>query len=174
MQMGCPNCGGALELTAPDKAERVTCPYCNSLLDVNQGKSVVAQSAFAEARSPSFALPIGADGTFTNDTKFKIIGAIVRSVTIEGIKYFWHEYLLYNSHIGFAGSRIRTITGILSSRLIRRRRLFNQTARASPTTGKNYKIFQDAPATIEYVTANFTGASNRAKLSARLIMSRRR
>ena len=35
--MGCPNCGGTLELKAPDKTERVTCPYCNSLLDVNEG-----------------------------------------------------------------------------------------------------------------------------------------
>jgi hypothetical protein len=35
--MGCPNCGGPLELIAPDKSERVTCPNCNSLLDVNQG-----------------------------------------------------------------------------------------------------------------------------------------
>ena len=35
--MGCPNCGGPLTLTAPDKTERVTCPFCNSLFDVNQG-----------------------------------------------------------------------------------------------------------------------------------------
>ena len=26
---------------------------------------------------------------------------MIRSVTIEGIKYFWHEYLLYNPMIGF-------------------------------------------------------------------------
>ena len=31
--MACPNCGGPLSLNAPDKAERVTCPNCNSLLE---------------------------------------------------------------------------------------------------------------------------------------------
>src|SRR3954468_20559158 len=37
-QLNCPNCGGPLELRAPDQAERVTCPNCGSLLDVNQGR----------------------------------------------------------------------------------------------------------------------------------------
>ena len=29
------------------------------------------------------------------------IGAVVRSVTFDGIKYYWHEYLLYNPMVGF-------------------------------------------------------------------------
>ena len=36
-QVSCPQCGGPLELTAPDETERVGCPYCASLLDVNEG-----------------------------------------------------------------------------------------------------------------------------------------
>lgn len=35
------------------------------------------------------------------DVKFKIIGAVARSVKFDGIKYFWHEYLLYNPMVGF-------------------------------------------------------------------------
>ena len=30
-----------------------------------------------------------------------VIGAMARSVTIEGTQYFWSEYLLYNPQIGF-------------------------------------------------------------------------
>ena len=99
--MGCPNCGGTLELIAPDKTERVTCPFCNSLLDVNQGNLNFLKALKPSPSPHEFVLPIGAEGTFADDVKFKIIGAVVRSVTIEGVKYFWHEYLLYNPKIGF-------------------------------------------------------------------------
>ena len=30
-----------------------------------------------------------------------VIGAMARSVTIEGTQYFWSEYLLYHPQIGF-------------------------------------------------------------------------
>ena len=99
--MNCPNCGGALSLAAPDKTERVTCPYCSSLLDVNQGNLKFLRALKPSPSPHEFVLPIGAEGTFKTDVKFKIIGAVVRSVTVEGIEYFWHEYLLYNPIIGF-------------------------------------------------------------------------
>ena len=35
--VSCPNCGGSLDLAAPDKTLRVTCPYCDTVLDANQG-----------------------------------------------------------------------------------------------------------------------------------------
>ncbi len=151
--MGCPNCGGALTLTAPDKAERVTCPYCNSLLDVNKGNLSWLKSLAPKPDAPQFVLPIGAEGTFKDDTKFKIIGAVVRSVTIEGIKYFWHEYLLYNPMIGFRW-------------LVHSDNHWNFVEPVNPAdvvsvgtnisfNGKNFRIFQDAPATVEFVQGEF-------------------
>ncbi len=157
--MGCPNCGGPLSLTAPDKAERVTCPNCDSLLDVNEGKLSYLKSLKPPANAPQFVAPIGAEGTFPGDVKFKIIGAVVRSVTIEGIQYFWHEYLLYNSHIGFrwlvhsdnhwnfvepvnAGDVVPPISGIGKGSV-------------AQYNGSNFKIFQDAYATVDYVKGEF-------------------
>ncbi|MEO7539871.1 MAG: DUF4178 domain-containing protein, partial [Pyrinomonadaceae bacterium] len=99
--MGCPNCGGPLALIAPDKTERVTCPNCDSLLDVNQGSLTYLKTLNPPPSAPDFVAPIGAEGTFAGDVKLKIIGAVVRSVTIEGVHYYWHEYLLYNPSIGF-------------------------------------------------------------------------
>jgi hypothetical protein len=101
MGMGCPNCGGPLELVAPDKTERVTCPNCNSLLDVNQGKLSFFKALTPPPSDPGFVAPIGAEGTFPGDVRFKIIGAVVRSVKIDGLTYYWHEYLLYNPMVGF-------------------------------------------------------------------------
>lgn len=156
--MGCPNCGGPLELIAPDKAERVTCPNCSSLLDVNQGSLTFLTTLNPPPDQPDFVAPMGAEGTFPGDVRFKIIGAVVRSVTIEGIQYFWHEYLLYNPMIGFRW-------------LVHSDNHWNFVEPVNPAdveqvgtigmgatvkyNGRTFKIFQDAPAVVEYVKGEF-------------------
>jgi len=154
----CPNCGGPMDLVAPDKSERVTCPNCNSLLDVNQGNLSYFKSLAPPPNAPEFVAPVGAEGVFPGDVKFKIIGAVVRSVTIEGEKYFWHEYLLYNPMIGFRW-------------LVHSDNHWNFVEPVNPAdvddpfqftrapkvkyNGEEYKIFQDAPAVVEYVEGEF-------------------
>ena len=149
--MGCPNCGGSLELNAPDKTERVTCPFCNSLLDVNQGNLKFLRS-LAKVENP-FILPIGAEGIFQTDVKFKVIGAMVRSVTIEEVKYFWHEYLLYKPQIGFrwlvhSDNHWNFVETINTADVV-------TVGNTANYNGKTFKIFQDAPAVVEYVKGEF-------------------
>jgi len=160
--MGCPNCGGPLALSVPDKTERIACPNCDSLLDVNQGNLSYLKSLEPTQADKNFVLPVGAEGTFPGDVKFKIIGAVVRSVYIDSVHYYWHEYLLYNPMIGFrwlvhsdnhwnfvepvnpadvtASGMGLSITSIPS---------------AMSYNGSTYKIFQDAPARVEYVKGEF-------------------
>jgi uncharacterized Zn finger protein (UPF0148 family) len=156
--MGCPNCGGPLSLNAPDKSERVTCPNCNSLLDVNQGNLTYLKTLNPPPSQPDFVAPIGAEGVFKDGVSYKIIGAVVRSVTVEGIQYFWHEYLLYNPSAGFRW-------------LVHSDNNWNFVEPVSPAeveqygsigpgaqvkySGKTFKIFQDAPAVVEYVKGEF-------------------
>ncbi|MDQ3064448.1 MAG: DUF4178 domain-containing protein [Acidobacteriota bacterium] len=149
--MGCPNCGGSLELNAPDKTERVTCPFCNSLLDVNQG-NLTFLHALDKIENP-FVLPVGAEGTLAGDVKFKIIGAMVRSVTIEGETYLWHEYLLYNPNIGFrwlvhSDNHWNFVAPVNAAEVAT---VGNQVS----YNGKTFKIFQDAQARVEYVQGEF-------------------
>ncbi len=151
--MGCPNCGGSLQLNAPDKTERVTCPFCNSLLDVNQGNL-----KFLRALSPSpspheFVLQIGAKGTFEGDAKLKIIGAVVRSVSIEGESYFWDEYLLYNPNIGFrwlvhSDNHWNFVEPINAAEV-------SVNGKTVSYNSKSFKIFQDAHAKVEHVKGEF-------------------
>ena len=156
--MGCPNCGGPLALLAPDKTERVTCPNCDSLLDVNQGNLTYLKALTPTGVDKSFVLPIGAEGTFKDDVKLRIIGSVVRSVTIEGETYYWHEYLLYNPSIGFRWlvhsdnhwnfveplnpAEVSANDGILG-------------ARSATYNGQTFKIFQDAEAVVQYVKGEF-------------------
>ncbi len=156
--MGCPNCGGPIDLIAPDKSERVTCPNCDSLLDVNQGNLSYLKSLTPSPDQPAFVAPIGAEGAFKDDVKFKIIGAVVRSVTFDGIKYYWHEYLLYNPMIGFRwlvhSDNHWNFVEPINPADVAQDNVF--AAGGSVTyNGQKFKIFQDAPATVEYVKGEF-------------------
>ncbi|MGD9560723.1 MAG: DUF4178 domain-containing protein [Pyrinomonadaceae bacterium] len=160
--MGCPNCGGPLTLTAPDKTERVTCPNCNSLLDVNQGNLSYLKALRPTQADTNFVLPVGAVGTFPGDIKFRIIGAVVRSVQIEGVHYYWHEYLLYNPSIGFrwlvhSDNHWNFVESVNPAEVeaAMGSTLFTSVPTAINYNGRKFKIFQDAPATVEYVKGEF-------------------
>ena len=148
--LSCPNCAGPLELRAPDKTERVTCPNCNSLLDVNQG-----QLQFLKAlEKPWFQplLPLGREGE-TPEGKMTVIGAMARSVTIEGVQYFWSEYLLYNPPIGFrwlvhSDDHWNYVQAVPPGEIL-------ESGKYATYRNKNYKIFQDAQARVEVVLGEF-------------------
>ena len=156
--MGCPNCGGPLNLIAPDKAERVTCPNCSSLLDVNQGNLTYLKALEPPADRPFFALQIGAEGTFPGDVKFKVIGAVLRSVFIDDLTYYWHEFLLYNPTVGFrwlvhSDNHWNFVEPVNPAEVAH----FGVFAAGGTVeyNGRRYKIFQDAPARVEYVQGEF-------------------
>jgi hypothetical protein len=149
-QLSCPNCAGPLELRAPDKTERVTCPNCNSLLDVNQG-----QLQFLKAlEKPWFQplIPLGTTGEVP-EGKMTVIGAMARSVTIEGTQYFWSEYLLYNPQIGFrwlvhSDDHWNYVRAVPPGEV-------SESNKSASYQGKSYKIFQDAQARVEVVLGEF-------------------
>ncbi len=148
--VSCPNCAGPLELRAPDKTERVTCPNCNSLLDVNQG-----QLQFLKAlEKPWFqpVIPLGSVGEVP-EGKMTVIGAMARSVTVEGTQYFWGEYLLYNPQIGFrwlvhSDNHWNYVQAVPPGEV-------TESAKSATYRGKHYKIFQDAQAKVEIVVGEF-------------------
>lgn len=149
-QVSCPNCAGPLELRAPDKTERVTCPNCNSLLDVNQGQLQFLKALEKQWFQP--LIPIGSTGE-TPEGKMTVIGAMARSVTIEGVQYFWSEYLLYNPQIGFrwlvhSDDHWNYVQAVPPGEVV-------ESAKSVSFRGKNYKIFQDAQAKVEAVAGEF-------------------
>lgn len=151
--MGCPNCGGPLSLQLPDQSERVTCQSCNSLLDVNEGKLKWLKSLKPSPDAHKFDLEIGQKGTFTDGGEYTILGAMVRSVTFEGVKYFWHEYLLYNPQIGYrwlvhSDNHWNFVEPINTADVV------NEGNKAT-YDGKTFKIFQTAGAVVEYVKGEF-------------------
>jgi hypothetical protein len=96
--LNCPQCGGSLELHAPDAAQRIACPYCGALSDVEKGNLRYLSTLKRSRIEP--LIPMGTTGTFAG-TSYTVIGFLVRSVTEEGVVYRWQEYLLYNPSAGF-------------------------------------------------------------------------
>jgi hypothetical protein len=149
-QLGCPQCGAALALHAPDKAERVTCPSCHSLLDINEGNLVFFKALEPPEVEP--VIPLGASGKL-GDVEFTNIGFMVRSVTIEGIKYFWEEYLLYQPRVGFrwlvrSDDHWNFVEPLPPGEV-------KKTGRTATYGGKTYKLFQRAWAEVEHVQGEF-------------------
>jgi hypothetical protein len=148
-QLSCPNCGGPLELRAPDRSERVTCPNCSSLLDIDQG-----QLKFLKALKPGKyqpAIPLGAEGQLA-EGKFNVIGFAMRSVTFDQT-YYWTEYLLYNPQIGFrwlvqSDDHWSFVKSVPPGEV-------SEGFKSATFQGKEFKLFQDATATVEYVGGEF-------------------
>jgi outer membrane protein assembly factor BamB len=149
-QLNCPHCAGPLELRAPDKTERVTCPNCNSLLDVNQGRLEFLKTLEKQWFQP--VIPIGTVGEVP-EGKMTVIGAMARSVTIDGTQYFWSEYLLYNPQLGFrwlvnSDNHWNYVRAVPPGEIA-------EYEKNASYGGKNYRIFQNAQATVEAVNGEF-------------------
>ena len=148
-QLSCPHCGGPLELRAPDKSERVTCPNCGSLLDIHQGQLKFLQALKPGAFQPS--IPLGTTGEF-KEGKLTVIGFVTRSVTFDQT-YYWFEYLLYNPQIGFrwlvqSDDQWSFVKSVPPGEV-------SEGFKSATFQGKEFKIFQDATATVENVAGEF-------------------
>ncbi len=97
-QARCTQCNGNLELRAPDSTRRVACPYCGALLDASQGKLAFLQLLEKPEHPPLISL--GTKGQL-DGAEWICIGFMVRSCTVEGTRYPWEEYLLFNKGRGF-------------------------------------------------------------------------
>lgn len=97
LSLNCPSCGGALELQAPDKTERVGCPHCGSLLDCAQGKLSYFQTLNAKRVRPQ--IPLGTLGKICG-VEYMVIGFMERFAMYAGRTFPWTEYLLYDRKSG--------------------------------------------------------------------------
>jgi hypothetical protein len=95
--LSCPQCAGPLEVRAPDQTQRIGCPYCGSILDATKDLAILETLGNPPVQP---LIPLGSKGRLF-DRDWQLIGFMERSVTVEGTRYPWHEYLLYNREDGF-------------------------------------------------------------------------
>ncbi len=89
-RLQCAQCGGAVRLR-DEASVRVVCESCGTLLAPDaEGTRALGKAAVLD-RKPVIAL--GTKGTLRG-TAYEVLAFLVRSVTVDGIRYPWSEYLL--------------------------------------------------------------------------------
>ena len=94
--LNCPACGAGLQLKDPANTRRVACPYCGSVLATpEEGASAEKFEILARLQKVPFQplLPLGGEGTLRGHP-YVVLGAILKACTVDGVNYFWREYLL--------------------------------------------------------------------------------
>ncbi|MGE4091429.1 MAG: DUF4178 domain-containing protein [Candidatus Binatia bacterium] len=145
--LSCPQCAGALTLQAPDKTERVTCPSCGSLLDVNQGTLTYLRTLEYKVTP---IIPIGTTGTL-DGVPLMVIGFLQRRVS--DTRYSWEEYLLYNPTAGFrwlvrSDNHWNFVTPLPPGKVV-------VSGFSATYQQKKFRRFQEAAARVEYVLGEF-------------------
>ncbi|BCS31794.1 hypothetical protein TBR22_A09980 [Luteitalea sp. TBR-22] len=95
----CANCGAAVELRALSHTLSVACTSCGAVIDARDRNVVALQDAAArEWIRP--VIPLGSRGQWAGQP-YDVIGFQQRSVTVDGTRYPWDEYVLFNPYHGF-------------------------------------------------------------------------
>lgn len=97
----CPNCGAPVEVTLAT-SKSITCPSCNSLMDLSKGVGAELKHALQdEPVSP--LIPLGSTGQLQG-VSWQVVGFQHRMGHEPGDadeSFGWDEYLLYNRQRGF-------------------------------------------------------------------------
>jgi hypothetical protein len=147
----CVQCGGAVTQRALLQTTTVVCPSCGTVIDVSD-ENLRILSKFEAKTKVKPAIPIGTRGTFP-DGEFELIGFLQRFVTVEGVDYYWREYLLFNPYKGFRWlSEYDGHWNYIKSSWHRPNTLSSGDMRYK---GKTFRHFQSATAKVDYVIGEF-------------------
>jgi len=153
----CPRCGAPMPLRAPDQTQRVACAACGSLFDAEEGRFSFLKSL--KQVDPRMFIPLGAEGRLAG-MPLTCIGFLRRACTIDGLKYFWGEYLLLDSHGGFhwlveSDGHWSFVQPIPLAQIQRTGAVLARVPQAVQYAGNTYRCFQSTEAVVEGVYGEF-------------------
>ncbi|MGB0037112.1 MAG: DUF4178 domain-containing protein, partial [Candidatus Acidiferrales bacterium] len=151
--LNCPKCGAALTLRLFDNAVTIVCSSCHSILDAKDPNLKILQEFEVAAGEDKPLIPLGSRGKL-HGTACEVIGFERRTIRVDGIRYDWHEYLLFNPYQGFRylteysghWNDISVCKGIPS---------LGSSGSSMSYLGDDYKHFQTAEATTGFVLGEF-------------------
>jgi hypothetical protein len=152
--LNCSKCGGALELRAPDEAQRIWCPYCGAGHDVEAGK--LRYFAMLGKKKVEPVIPLGSTGTIEGDS-YVVAGFLERAVRFDQL-YYWTEYLLYNREKGYrwlvlSDDHWSFVTPLRPGEVTDA--YASDVAKNVQYGGRRYRLFQNATAQVTYVLGEF-------------------
>ncbi|HYK01612.1 MAG TPA: DUF4178 domain-containing protein [Thermoanaerobaculia bacterium] len=152
--LNCTKCGGALDLKAPDRAERIWCPNCGAGHDITAGK--LKYFGLLPKKRPDRVIANGATGTI-DGVSYVVAGFMQRAVVFDQT-YYWTEYLLYNREQGYrwfvhSDDHWSFVTPLRPGEVGDADSSY--VAKTVSYQGKRYKLFQVATAKVTYVDGEF-------------------
>jgi Domain of unknown function (DUF4178) len=152
--LNCPQCGGAITLRSFQQAVTVVCENCHSILDAKDPTLKILQQFQAITGELKPLIPLGTRGKLRG-TDYEVIGFQRRSIESDGVRYDWHEYLLFNPYKGFR--YLSEYQGHWNDITVCKNLPTVRTSLVSSANylGENYRHFQTADATTGYVIGEF-------------------
>jgi hypothetical protein len=97
--LNCPKCGAAIVLRSFGQAVTVVCASCHCVLDAKDPNLAILQQFEAITHDVRPLIPLGTRGKLRG-TDYEVVGFQRRSITVDEITYYWHEYVLFNPYKG--------------------------------------------------------------------------
>jgi hypothetical protein len=156
--LNCPKCGAAIVLRSFGQAETVVCASCHSILDAKDPNLAILQQFEIKTSDIRPLIPLGTRGKLRG-TDYEVIGFQRRSTQVDGITYYWHEYVLFNPYKGICYlSEYKGHWNDISicKTLPTVERSFSAgPGSAANYLGEDYKHFQTADANTDFVLGEF-------------------
>jgi Domain of unknown function (DUF4178) len=149
--LNCPQCGAAIVLRSLGHAETVVCASCHAILDAKDPNLQILQKFDVITGELPPMIPLGTRGKLRG-TDYEVIGFQRRSIKVEGIRYDWHEYVLFNP---YKGTRYLTEYQGHWNDITVCKELPTVQFSAATYLGETYKHFQTADANTNYVLGEF-------------------
>jgi hypothetical protein len=153
--LNCPNCGAPLTIRSFEHAISVVCAGCHTILDARDPNLAILQKFKVATGEDQPLIPLGTRGTIRG-TLYEVVGFQRRTIRVEGIRYSWHEYLLFNPYKGFR--YLIEYNGHWNDvSVLRALPTLNQDEQPPTLTylGETYKHFQSAQASTSFVLGEF-------------------
>jgi Domain of unknown function (DUF4178) len=152
----CPKCGAAISLRALGQAVSAVCGSCHSILDAKSPHLQLLQTFEKIISSDPPLIPLGTRGRIRG-TDYETIGFQRRSIKVEDVRYSWHEYVLFNPYKGFR--YLSEYQGHWNDVAVCKEQPVIDTrfsiALSANYLGENYRHFQSANATTDFVLGEF-------------------
>jgi hypothetical protein len=153
--LNCPGCGAALTVRSFQAAVTIVCNNCRSILDAQDPRHQILQKFQTATKEDPPLIPLGSRGRIRG-TDYEAIGFERRQITVDGIHYSWHEYVLFNPFKGFRYlSEYQGHWNDISILKSPPEMIKGTSPIAVAYLGETYKHFQAAKATTQYVLGEF-------------------
>jgi Domain of unknown function (DUF4178) len=152
--LNCPKCGAAITLHSFGQAVTVVCASCHCILDAKDPNLAILQQFEAATREVTPLIPLGTRGKLRG-TDYEVIGFERRATKVDGVTYYWHEYVLFNPYKGIR--YLSEYHGHWNDISICKTLPTAETGGVTTANylGETYHHFQSADATTDFVLGEF-------------------